>query len=63
MAPKMIHDYTKPAVVNRLLLNALDSLSSSDSPGIRVAREFIGSARQMLDEYLSSDNLIPDDDE
>lgn len=56
---RKIHDYTKPAKAESLLYIA-QSLISNDS--IQDAEKRIIEARQILQEYLSQDNEIEEDD-
>ena len=56
---RKIHDYTKPAKAESLLYSA-QRLISNDS--IQDAEKRIIEARQILQEYLSQDNEIEEDD-
>lgn len=52
-------DYTIPAQVNHNLHLALFELANDDP---RLAEVLITQARNLLDQYLSQDNMIEDDD-
>ena len=56
---RKIHDYTKPAKAESLLYSA-QRLIANDS--IQDAEQCIIEARQILQEYLSIDNEIWEDD-
>ena len=56
---RKIHDYTKPAEAEGLLHRAL-RLISNDC--IEAAEERIAEAREILQQYLSQDNEIEEDD-
>lgn len=56
----LIHDYSKPSKVDKLLREVFSLLASYKECDVTAARELIGSARELLDSYLASDNLIDD---
>ena len=56
---RKIHDYTKPAKAESVLYNA-QRLISNDC--IYDAEQCIIEAREILQQYLSQDNEIEDDD-
>lgn len=56
---RKIHDYTKPAEAEELLYSA-QRLIANDC--IQAAENRIIEARQILQEYLSLDNEIEEDD-
>lgn len=56
---RKIHDYTKPARAERLLYDAQRFLANNS---IFDAQIRIGEAREILQQYLSLDNEIEEDD-
>lgn len=56
---RKVHDYTKPAEAERLLYNA-QRLIANDC--INDAEQRIIEARKILQQYLSLDNEIEEDD-
>lgn len=59
MIQTFVHDYTKPAQVEDLLYRA-QRLLANDC--MEAAKERICEARELLQAYLASDNMIADDD-
>lgn len=53
------HDYTIPALVNHNIHLALFELHSDN---FNLAEELLMQARNLLDQYLSQDNMVEDDD-
>lgn len=53
------HDYTNPSVVDYLLYRASKLIANESYDEARVR---INEARHLLQEYLASDNMVPDDD-
>lgn len=53
------HDYTKVAETQNVLFLALEDLRNGH---IYEAKRGVMKAREMLDEYLATDNMIPDND-
>lgn len=53
------HDYTKAAAANENIHFALLDIRLGD---MNTARRHILIARQLMDEYLASDNMVPDED-
>ena len=53
------HDYTKAAKANAYMYAALQEARRDNLAG---AKEQILNARQLMDEYLASDNMVPSDD-
>ena len=56
---KYRHDYTNPSVVDYLLYRATRLIATECYDEARVR---INEARHILQEYLASDNMVPDDD-
>lgn len=56
---KYTHDYTLPAEAESLLRKAEEQLRLYNQ---QHATALIGQARQVLQKYLSQDNMIPDND-
>lgn len=54
-----IHDYTIPAQVNQNIYLALFELHSDNFDLVEV---LLMQARNLLDQYLSQDNMVEDDD-
>lgn len=53
------HDYTKAAKANAYMYAAFQEARRDNLAG---AIEQILNARRLMDEYLASDNMVPDDD-
>ena len=53
------HDYTKVAETQNVLFLALEDLRNGHT---YEAKRGVMKAREMLDEYLAQDNMIPDND-
>lgn len=53
------HDYTIPAQVNQNIYLALFELSSDNTS---LAEVLLQQARNMLNQYLSQNNMVEDDD-
>lgn len=56
---KYTHDYTKAAKSNAYMYAALQEARRDNLAG---AIKQILNARRLMDEYLASDNMVPDDD-
>lgn len=56
---KYTHDYTMPSEIDDLLFRAQRLMANEC---YQAATERINEARQILQLYLSNDNMIPDDD-
>lgn len=53
------HDYTKAAKANAHMYAALQEARRDNLPG---SIKQILNARRLMDEYLASDNMLPDED-